>query len=153
MVAPISIAVDGEDELLRALTRALERTDKPRDLMATLADVTEAQTRERFETEKSDPITGESWAPWSDKYGARSSDKNPNHKLLDDEGHLLSSLNSFYGISGDNVEIGVISEYAATHQFGDDKRGIPQRRFVGLSPENDQDITEILNDWARDVFL
>ena len=153
MVAPVSITVDGQEELLNALASALDRSDSPRDLMATIADVTESQTRERIETEKSDPLTGEPWQAWSIKYAAKALDKNPNHKMLDDEGHLLGSLNSFYGLAGDSVEVGVISEYAATHQFGDEKRGIPQRRFVGLSRDNEQDITEILNDWARDVFL
>ena len=57
----INITVSGLTELRVDLARALSRLDKPRDLMATLGAVLEANIERRFDR-KVDPA-GAPWAP------------------------------------------------------------------------------------------
>lgn len=55
-----------------------------------------------------------------------------------------------YTVTGNSaVEVGTNLVYAATHQFGDEKRRIPQREFLGLSPDDEQQINRLIDTWWK----
>lgn len=64
-------------------------------------------------------------------------------RVLIREGDLVDQLG--YQVEDDALRVGTPKVYGATHQFGDDERGIPQREFLGIS---DTDVLE-LEDIAR----
>lgn len=47
----------------------------------------------------------------------------------------------------DSLRIGTPLVYGATHQFGDPRRSIPARPFLGLSTDDKTELVAILNDW------
>ena len=54
---------------------------------------------------------------------------------------LIDSITPDYG--KDFALIGTINKYAATHNFGDESRNIPQREWLTLA---DEDMEEIFDD-------
>ncbi len=109
------------------------------DLLATLAFAGEVQTRWRLATEKASPA-GEAWPTWSEVYAAR---RHGGHALLENEGALIDSIES--GTDGDTAFWGSDLIYAATHQYGDDDRNIPQRQYLGVSSNNKREMTDLIN--------
>lgn len=72
------------------------------------------------------------WLPLQAKTIARR--RGSTYKILQDTGRLRQSFDN-YGIKGikigpDWFELGSKVVYAATHNYGDDNRGIPQRRML-----------------------
>ena len=59
---------------------------------------------------------------------------------------LVDSITPDYG--KDFALIGTINKYAATHNFGDESRNIPQREWLALT---EGDIEEILDDIGKDL--
>ena len=49
-----------------------------------------------------------------------------------------------YQADADSLQFGHEPMYGATHQFGDPRRNIPARPFLGISEEDEREITEIL---------
>lgn len=103
----------------------------------------ETQTRRRIAEEKTSPA-GTPWPAWSSDYAAT---RSGGQSLLQSSGHLLDSITHNVTGVGDAVEVGSDLIYAATHEFGDERRGIPQREFLGLSDENTADILSVVNGW------
>ncbi len=110
-------------------------------LLEDVGAIVESQTRRRLGQEKKSP-DGKSWKKWSDKY-ART--RNSGHKLLENKGHLMDSLD--FKVIGTEVHIGSNLIYSATHQMG--RGNIPARPFLGISPENKNEINQVINDWLR----
>lgn len=69
----------------------------------------------------------EKWIEWSTGYGNWRAHKKPG-KILTISGRLRNSIT--YEAQSTSVIVGTNTEYAATHNFGDKKRGIPQREFM-----------------------
>ena len=115
-----------------------------RPLLESVGGEVESQTRRRISEEKAAP-DGTPWQPWSDDYAET---RHGGHSLLEGEGELLDSLQFLVG--DDQVEIGSNLIYAAIHQHGGDEVGIPipARIYLGISPENEEDLMGILDDWA-----
>jgi phage virion morphogenesis protein len=65
-------------------------------------------------------------------------------KPLIDRGALMGTLN--YQAGKTQVRIGTPLIYGATHQFGNPQKNIPARPFLGLSPSDEQELLDILND-------
>jgi phage virion morphogenesis protein len=91
-------------------------------------------TAERIDTEKADP-EGAPWQRWSDAYSRR---RKGHHSLLSSSGDLRDSLNAYVTGSGEDISVivGASRVYAATHQLGDQPRGIPARPYLGLSADD-----------------
>ncbi len=108
----------------------------------------ESQTRRRIEEEKADP-DGVPWPDWSQAY-ART--RHAGHRLLEGEGDLLDSIQ--YTVTGDTVEVGSNLVYAAIHQFGGAEVGmnIPPRPFLGLSPVNEAELADVVEDFIDGVL-
>jgi phage virion morphogenesis protein len=97
----------------------------PAPLLDAMGALVESQTRQRITSTKTAP-DGKKWAPWSEKYAVT---RHGGHSLLRNEGDLLDAIQHL--VSGDTSEVGANLEYAATHQYGDRKRGIPARPYLG----------------------
>jgi len=112
------------------------------DLLEQIGVIVEGQVRRRIQEDKTSP-EGVPWAAWSEDY-ART--RKGSKSLLQDEGGLLDSIQ--YLVVGNEVEVGSNLVYAATHQFGDDGRGIPERPYLGLSPDDEAELDEVLQDFV-----
>lgn len=137
-------------ELSEDLTRRLEdlrkrlRTGFP-DLLDALGAEVASRTQRRIREEKAGP-DGEPWPDWSPRYAAT---RSGGQSLLMSEGDLDDSIQHF--LSGpETVVIGSPLAYAATHQFGDESRGIPARPFLGHSAGNDRDLDAVIEAWLRE---
>lgn len=102
----------------------------------------EGQTRRRLNEEEFSPGSGLAWPEWSPDYAKT---RHAGHKKLLSSGHLEDSIT--YVISPGEAEIGTNLIYAATHQYGDESRGIPSREFLGLSRENLDEIEDRVTDY------
>ena len=118
----------------------------PRDLLDVVGARVESQTRRRIEEQEGAP-DGTPWTEWSDSYAAT---RHSNHGFLLGESDLLDSLD--YQVHADSVEIGTNLIYAATHQFGDDDRGIPARPFLGLSDDNEHELESVVNGYLEGLL-
>lgn len=105
----------------------------------------ETQTRRRIQDDKAAP-DGSSWPEWSAKYAKT---RHSGHSLLQGEGHLQDSIT--YEVSGDSVLVGSPLVYAATHQFGDPARNIPQREFLGLAGQDHEDVVGLIEDYLEGI--
>jgi len=109
-----------------------------------VAGLVESQTRRRIATEKSSP-DGTKWPAWSTAYKAS---RKKGKSLLMASGELLDSIASAF--TGTTVEVGSNLEYAAVHQHGGldsmsaGPAAIPARPFLGLSPENADELLELV---------
>lgn len=113
-------------------------------LYEAVASEGENQVRRRIDEEKTDP-SGKPWQEWDKKYAAR---RAPKGGLLDLESHLRDSIT--YGIVGYAILVGSNLVYARVHNEGDEAMGIPERRYLGFSDENLDDIGElIVEQWGR----
>ncbi|ACQ68755.1 phage virion morphogenesis protein [Candidatus Williamhamiltonella defendens] len=118
----------------------------PQQVLSVLGNLVEKQTVDRFIDEKESP-DGDKWPEWSQGY-AKSRHRHQN--LLQSSGDLIDSIQSVFGLG--RTDIGTNLMYAARHQFGDTKRGIPQREFLGISADNLVELQNTLQDWADQLI-
>lgn len=143
-MAGASTRID-DREVLDALKR-LERAGG--DLTAAFTVIGEKLLRthkERFSQQR-DP-EGKPWAPLSPGYRARK--KRNQDKILVLYGYLSGLLRYQVGAGGTRLELGTDRVYGATHQFGDPRRNIPARPFIGLSDDDRRMILEVVQDHHR----
>ncbi|WP_434361055.1 phage virion morphogenesis protein [Parasalinivibrio latis] len=140
MPASLSIDVRHLDSLNRTLTR-LAKVDA-QEVMLALANLVESQTRTRLEQDKQDP-DGEPWEAWSLPYGRT---RHSNHSLLENEDHLIDSLVSW--ANDTEARTGSNLVYAASHQYGDDRRNLPERAYLGVNNDDLVALDSALSDWA-----
>ncbi len=142
-MADVGIVIDLE---FARLAKRLERLADAElgELLDLAGSEVESQTRRRIESEKTDPLTGDGWDDWSEGYKPTRHD---GQSLLEGEGDLLDSIT--YELTGDAVIIGTNLIYGAIHQFGGEEVGIdiPDRKYLGLSSENEDDLIVIVDDW------
>ncbi len=131
-----------------ALNKAGGRSFKP--MMESLALEIEEQTRERFETKEGPDGP---WDDWSEKYAEKKAGSG--QSLLRQDNYLEESItHNFSGSNGFNAQVSIGSPliYSATHQYGDDDRGIKARAFLGITAENEADLVLIINDYIDGLF-
>lgn len=85
---------------------------------------------------------GNEWAALDPKYQARK--KKNADKILMLDGFMHDTL--AYNADSHGLELGTNSIQGATHQFGDEDRGILARPFLGISADDEQMILETLHD-------
>lgn len=164
----VAIVLEGADEALAVLGRALGQTEDTLPLYDALAALIESRTRRRIAEEKAGP-GGVAWAPWSPAYAES---RHAGQSLLRGEGALLDSIQSI--ATATSAEIGSNLVYAAIHQAGGTTRPheirpkhtkalafgggvfakvshpgskIPARPFLGLDDEDGVRIEELVGDW------
>lgn len=126
---------------------SLSNLDKD-DLLASLGQELEAQTRRRIAEEKTSP-DGEAWKDLSEGWKARKA-QTSSGGLLEFEGHLLDSI--AWQTEDQGVAVGSERIYAAIQQFGGEdvgRPGHPARPFLGLSPENADDLETLVKDFLE----
>lgn len=147
----ITTEIDGLDRLNARLDR-LARPALPKLLHQLVAEG-ESQTRRRIESERRGP-DGEAWPEWSESYAAG---RHKGHSLLIARGHLLDSITGY--VDGEDAGWGSNLVYAAIHQFGgtpDMKpgpRAVPARPFLGISPENENDLLAIIDNYLDNLIV
>lgn len=135
----LRVQIDGFEEIDAALKR-IEDFDKAPVLEA-IGDEVKRQTLHRLEFSKRDP-QGRKWKAWSPSYRR----KNPRGGLLEGSGQLERSIEA--AVFGNFVDVG--STIDRTHQGG---RGqIPARPYLGIGPDNEDDIEGVVEDSLRGVL-
>ncbi len=118
-----------------------------RRLLDSIGAVAESQTRRRIEEQLGAP-DGTPWVDWSEKYAAT---RHSGQGFLYAEGDLADSIDHQV-VSNDQVEVGSNLIYAATHQFGDEDRGIPARPYLGLSADDEDELLDTLNAFFAELL-
>lgn len=139
----MNVSLDTSD-LDRIRRRLGVLVDPPLDqlLMQLGADL-ESSTRERLSVTKRDPA-GAPWKPWSDDYAAR---RKKGGGLLDLTGQLIDTI--AFELEDDGVSVGSELIYAMSHQEGDLDRGIPERKFLGISSEDAETLEATTIAWLN----
>ena len=107
---------------------------------------------ERFETQTSpDGAAWQALSPVTVAQRLRSSSTAP-VTILRQSGRLAGSIN--YEANSEQTRVGTSLVYAAIHHFGGEAgRGhavtIPARPYLGLSPEDEEAIIKIAEDWLQ----
>jgi phage virion morphogenesis protein len=147
-MANITVRID-DAAIQRAMAQALSRAN---DLTPAMQDIGEHMllaTRDRFDTETAPD--GSKWAALSPRYAARKARMRGALKgILTRRGTLRDTIR--YKASATEVIIGSDRPYAAIHQLGGQagrgKRAtIPARPFLGISPQDQEEILRILGDY------
>lgn len=131
----------------RRLARRLDRLAEL-DTLALLEGIgaeVVSQTQRRIAVDKASPAN-EPWPEWSADYAET---RHSGQSLLQSDNHLVTSLT--FQVMGDSVLVGSPLIYAATHQYGDEDRGIPQREFLGLEGADLDDVIGMIEDYLDDI--
>lgn len=156
MSASFTIEATGLDTVQARLDQLIRTMFDMTPLSAAVGATVESQVRKRIQREKTDPKTGVAWAPWSEKY-ART--RHGGQSLLMSTGALRDSIQ--FVTHGDEVEVGSNLVYAARHQYGDNGDagslgdlvgGIPARPFLGLTPENEVEVRQVVKKFLDEVL-
>lgn len=132
------------DTLTPALKRLAANAADLTPAMRAIAGVLKDNVAEAFATESSPD--GKPWLPLSPKTLARRQRRGTwPGSILRETGDLAASISSSHGSA--HAIAGTNKIYAATHQFGDSSRNIPQREFLGISAEGRQEVLEIVANW------
>ena len=133
------------ERLKKTLQKVSAQSFRP--MMESLAQEVEVQTLRRFEHGEGPEGP---WEDWSEKYAERMAGKGT--FILNRRGSkgLMGSIRGER--RGDGVVIGSHMPHAATHQYGDDARGIPARPYLGITPEDESDLVDIVNDFIDGLF-
>ena len=130
------------DRLIRA---AVDLTPAMRKASRVMLEAAE----DAFASE-SDPVTGNSWPDLLDATKERRAKQGKwPGRILQVQGNLVNSITRDYG--ADFAEVGSNEPYAATHQFGDDRRNIAKRPFLGLSDDDLDEIHQVLADYLDEA--
>lgn len=143
MSAVITIQVSGLDQVIDRLA-GMDASG----LRAAVAAVIQDQTVRRIDSEKRSP-DGEAWEPLDPDYAKRKA-QTSSGGILELEGNLRESVRVMS--QGEAMLVYSDTLYSATHQFGDTKRGIVARPFMGVSTENERDIYAVVDDWIKEAM-
>lgn len=123
---------------------ALERfARQARDLGPVFDDIGEyllLSHDRRFDEQQSPD--GDAWTPLSQEYKARKKRNRDKILVLDD---LLGGTLR-YQTTAASLVFGTDRIYGATHQFGDDERGIPARPYLGLSGGDEAHVANLIGE-------
>jgi phage virion morphogenesis protein len=150
-MANITVRID-DAELRKAIDRVIDHMADLTPAMQEIGDYMITATRSRFDTETAPD--GSKWAALSPRYAARKarmrSVVDGGKRILAKRGTLRDTIR--YKASRSDVVIGSNEVYAAIHQLGGQagrgrKATIPARPFLGISPQDQEEILRILGDY------
>lgn len=143
-----TISVDYDDrDVQAALERVFKVVSNTKPMMSEIAEYLHERTRDHFDDEQ-DP-DGNPWEPLADSTRQRKQDQGvPVDRILHGQTlHLRDTIFPFYSKDEAGVSTGPGTDaYAATHQFGDDRRNIPARPYLGIGAEDEREILEIIEE-------
>jgi phage virion morphogenesis protein len=148
-----TVALDAE-AVTAALTRAAAQLGNMTPLFEDIGEILVVSTKQRFG--KGEAPDGSKWKAKSqttlNAYGARKSNRIDTRPLFGPSGILSSQI--FSDAGADQVEIGSNRVYAAMMHHGGTKAefphlwgDIPARPFLGVSPEDEVNITGQIADY------
>ncbi len=156
-------------ELKQALDKLSARVSDMAPVMHRITQIMEEGTRTHFEEERGPD--GQKWKPLADStllaYMRRAAGKDgiltkrgntrakavkalAQKKILLDHGRLSHDLGREF--SSMSAMLTSVQPYAATHQFGDDKRNIPARPFFGFSEAITAGIKDAVADYIAEAL-
>lgn len=133
------------DESIAALRRLESAGDNLAPVMADIAEYLLDSTRERFKSESAPD--GEPWQELSADWLAMKAENGHDLGILKMRGFLFDSLAQEFTETSATVGSNLI--YAGAHQFGIEGK-LPARPFLGISPADEREITEIIEDYLRE---
>jgi phage virion morphogenesis protein len=137
---------------LARLLRNIQLSDGERtSLLNGLGQAIETQTQERFDTQMSPE--GTKWQDLAEKTKAYYAKRFPgrDRSILVGEGQLRDTVT--HELNGSwSVLAGATMVYAAVHQFGWEKKNIPARPYIGVSPENAADLAALAQTFLAGQF-
>lgn len=153
----VQVSVEGLDLGLSVLEKL---ADAPKhELLDGLGRLVQEQTRRRISSEKTSP-GGAAWP--ANRQGT---------SILVQSGALMNSID--YSVGGDTAQIGTGLIYAGIHQHGGvitpksakalvftagnalvfaQSVTIPQRQFLGISADNEQELKEATEEWVEGLL-
>ena len=161
----VTLDVLYKDDELRKRTRALQRSLSRENfggLLDEIGETVKTQTMRRFENE-----TAPDGSRWPQSLRA----KLEGGQTLTDTGRLRDSITYAVAMDKGSVEVGTNVVYAAIHQEGgvitaktskglrfrvggswSTKRQveIPARPYIGLNAQDEADLDEVIQDWAKE---
>lgn len=154
--AILNLDLRGLQTFDQAVTRIEQLLRYPEPLLTDIGEALLLSVDERFER-REDP-DGMPWEPVSDKYAGRKSAGKATKRsgAVTDPGNILELTRDLrrltrYQVDGETLLIGSDRVYAATHQFGDSKRGIPARPVYGLSDDDREEIGQLVIEHLDDA--
>lgn len=148
--AELTLTLEGMEAFQKKLGQLTHRLAQPRVAMAEVAGYLEEITRENFNQQRSPD--GHAWAPLSPRYAKRKKALGvPIQKILHGETlNLRDHMHTAFSDTEASISTaGETKKYAATHQFGDSRRQIAARPFLGLSNADKDEILEIISQYLR----
>ena len=141
------IDVDVSDGVTGGLRALSERVNDMQTVFADIGEYLLLSHSERWDRQESPE--GRGWKELSTDYlnSKRKRQSRGRNKILVLDEYLRSGLR--YQATDTMLEFGTNSEYGARQQFGGG--GIPARPFLGISDEDNQEISAILSDWLMSV--
>lgn len=131
-MAGVRLDVTFDDQrVLRALKELSRRGGSAEPAMKAIGEDWQRSHRRRFDAQVSPE--GQPWEPLDEAYRKRK--KKHQNEILVLNTYLRDTLR--YETGPDSLEFGTDRVYGATHQFGDDARGIPARPWLGLSEDDE----------------
>ncbi|HOX20993.1 MAG TPA: phage virion morphogenesis protein [Gemmatimonadales bacterium] len=150
------IRVTGADQIVREIGSWISRCADMTPALKRIGLYGVEVSKQAFDAE-SDPETYAAWKPlspkykaWKESYNRRKADRRRRGlrgvvgtKILVFHGDLKRSIHHL--ITGKrSVAIGTGVPYGKYHQYG---RGVPERRFLGLHPDDQTEIRDIVSRW------
>lgn len=135
----IEIEINNTQQIAAILERLINATQDRTPLMRSIAGTMESAVLQNFD------VGGRpKWLGLKYRQGT---------PLVDTE-NLMNSITSYY--DNDSAEVGTNEPYAAIHQFGGKagrgkKVDIPARPFLVLTPQDEDDILEDVQEYFRSV--
>ncbi len=136
-MAGASVAIDyqfNDQEVIDVFNRLIQFGGDAEAMFYDIGEHLLISTEERYQRQEAPD--GTPWEPLSPKYQAR---KKKNQDLIMVlEGYLRNTY--AYDPKPNSLEFGSNRIYAATHQFGDEERGIKERKHIGISMDDETEI-------------
>ena len=143
------VRLDINDQQWQRAKRAIEQLLRdPEPMLIDIGEHLQLSTDERFDQRVTPE--GVPWAPVSSGYAQakRTGEATQRSGAVRDPNQILQLTRDMrrltrYQVSATDLQFGSDREYAATHQFGDPRRNIPARKWLGLSAEDREAVEEI----------
>jgi len=144
-MAGVHLDLEGEQVVLDLLGEVEQRVGNLQTPFEDIGEYLLQAHDERFEQQVSPD--GNAWEALSEDYlkSERKQASRGSDKILVLDDYLKSLLRYF--ANAKELLFGSDRVYAATHQLGDESRGIPARPFLGISQDDENEIVWILEDW------
>lgn len=140
-MAGVKIEIENQQSLSDLMQRAVELSSDQTLLFQDIGEYLLLSHNERWDQQISPQ--GTPWLPLSPAYlASEAKQKSRGGSKILVFGGYLKNLN--YRATDKSLKVGTPMVYGATHQFGDDARGIPARPFLGISKEDENEIGRLI---------